>query len=374
MKIEYISPADLIPYGKNAKRHPAEQVKKIAKSIKEFGFQQPIVVDKDNVVVIGHGRLLAAKRLNLDDVPCVRVDDLTEEQVRALRLADNSVAESDWNLDFLQEEIEDLELNFDFDLSEFGLSLDFDEDDDEKKSKSDNEDEDEDDFDLDFEDDRSASVKHNVFENQELRQFVTDNYYGIPEMYPTQTTGDKMLRFMDFLEVEDPSEYIACFYYDDFKFIQAWRNPDKYVERLRQFKAVVSPDFSLYTDFPRALQILSCYRRQWCGAYWQSLGLDVIPDVVWGDEESFDYCFLGIPEGGTVAVSTVGVAADKFWNGAEGEMFRKGYEEMIKRLSPTTILFYGDMIEGLEGNIIRCPSYYEQKRALLNKQKSIKEE
>lgn len=79
MKIEYISPADLIPYSKNAKRHPSEQVKLIANSIKEFGFQQPIVVDKDNIVIIGHGRLLASKRLKLAEVPITRVENLTED-------------------------------------------------------------------------------------------------------------------------------------------------------------------------------------------------------------------------------------------------------------------------------------------------------
>ena len=358
MNVEYMAPSELIPYGKNAKRHPAEQVKLIANSIKQFGFQQPIVVDKDNVVVIGHGRLLASKRLKLAQVPVVRVDNLTEDQIRALRLADNSVAESEWNLDLLAEEIADIDL----DMGDFGITLDLDLDDS-------TDDEDEDDFEVDT---QRAAVKHNVFENQERRQFAADNYYGIPSMYATNTVGDQMLRFMDWNEVEDPENYIAHFYYDDFKFIQAWRNPDKYVDRLRKFKAVVSPDFSLYTDFPRALQILSCYRRQWVGAYWQSMGLDVIPDVVWGDEKSFDYCFLGIPEGGTVAVSTVGVANDKTWNGAEGEMFRAGYSEMMKRLAPSTVMFYGDMIEGLEGNIIRCPSYYEQKRALLNKQKGVK--
>ena len=362
MNVQYMAPADLIPYGKNAKRHPAEQVKLIANSIKQFGFQQPIVVDSNNVVIIGHGRLLAAKRLRLEQIPVVRIENLSEDAVRALRLADNSVAESEWNLDLLADEVADL----DFDLSDFGLDTilaGFDND------ISDDEEEDEDDFEIDT---RRAAVKHNVFENQERRQFAADNYYGIPAMRPTQTTGDQMLRFMDWNEVDDPENYIAHFYYDDFKFMQAWRNPDKYIDKLRRFKAVVSPDFSLYTDFPRCLQILSCYRRQWVGAYWQSLGLDVIPDVVWGDEQSFDYCFLGIPEGGTVAVSTVGVAADKYWNGADGEMFRLGYAEMMKRLAPSTILFYGDMIEGLDGNIIRCPSYYEQKRALLNKQKNSK--
>lgn len=358
-----MAPAELIPYGKNAKRHPAEQVKLIANSIKQFGFQQPIVVGKDNVVVIGHGRLLASKRLKLKQVPVVRVDNLTEDQIKALRLADNSVAESEWNLDLLAEEIADIDL----DMGDFGIDLDLSEDEDESGNDG------EDDGDFDDLDLRPASVKHNVFENQELRQFAADNYYGIPSMYSTQTTGAQMLRFMDWNEVDDPENYIAHFYYDDFKFIQAWRNPDKYVDKLKKFKAVVSPDFSLYTDFPRCLQILSCYRRQWVGAYWQMQGLDVIPDVVWGDEKSFDYCFLGIPEGGTVAVSTVGVANDKYWNGSQGEMFRAGYNEMLKRLSPSTILFYGDMLEGLDGNIIRCPSYYEQKRALLNAQKEVKD-
>ena len=358
MDVEYIKPSELIPYSKNAKRHPTDQVKLIANSIKQFGFQQPLVIDKDNVVIIGHGRLLASKRLKLKEVPVVRVDNLTEDEIKALRFADNKVAESEWNMDLLKDDI----LDIDLDMSDFGFDLDF--DDEPKDDVSENDDI--------FEQHIRSAFTQNVFENQERAQFTADNYYGIPSMQSTQTVGDQMLRFCDWNEVDDPENYIAHFYYDDIKFMQAWRNPDKYIEKLKKFKAVVSPDFSLYTDFPRTLQILSCYRRQWVGAYWQSLGLDVIPDVVWGDKKSFDYCFLGIPEGGTVAISTVGVKADKYWNGEEGEMFRDGYNEMIKRLSPSTILFYGDMIDGLDGNIIRCPSYYEQKRALLNKQKGIK--
>lgn len=87
----------------------------------------------------------------------------------------------------------------------------------------------------------------------------------------------------------------------------------------------------------------------------------MIPDVVWGDEQSFDYCFDGIPKHSTVAVSTVGVKNDKAWNNKEGDMFKAGYDEMMKRLEPTTVIFYGSMIDGLEGNIIRVPSYYEEK-------------
>ena len=211
------------------------------------------------------------------------------------------------------------------------------------------------------------SLKRNVFENQTTRQFDTDNWYGIPAIEATHTKGNKLLRFCDFNQVTDHENYIAHFYYDDYKFINAWREPDRYLEKLKKFKAVISPDFSLYTDFPRALQILSCYRRQWCGAYWREQGIDVIPDVVWGDEESFDYCFLGIPKHSTVAVSTVGVTNDAEWNDKNDSLFRKGYEEMMERLEPETVILYGSEVEDLSGNIIRVPSFYEERREKISK-------
>ena len=203
-------------------------------------------------------------------------------------------------------------------------------------------------------------MRNDSFENQEIMQFPCNSFYGIPEMEPSQTVSKKFLRFMDWKQVEDPENYIAHFYYDDYKFMQAWRTPDRFLERLKKFKAVIAPDFSLYTDFPRALQILACYRRQWCAAYWQYHGIDVIPCVMWGDRDSYDYCFDGIPKHSVVSVSTVGVKRDRQWNGPDG-LFLAGYNEMMKRLEPTTILFYGSMIEGATGNIIRIPSYYEQR-------------
>jgi len=119
LDIVYLSPDELIPYPRNAKQHPEEQVEHIANSIREFGFRQPIVVDADNVVVIGHGRLMAAKKLGLESVPVARADDLTEEQIKALRLADNKTNESDW--DFTQLEAELAELELDFDMGDFGF-------------------------------------------------------------------------------------------------------------------------------------------------------------------------------------------------------------------------------------------------------------
>lgn len=92
---------DLIPYAKNTKKHDKKQINNVAQSIRKYGFVQPIVVDKSNVVVIGHCRLLGAKKLKMSTVPCVCVDELTEEQVNALRIVDNKSNESEWDLDFL---------------------------------------------------------------------------------------------------------------------------------------------------------------------------------------------------------------------------------------------------------------------------------
>ena len=119
MNIKNIAVKDLIPYEKNTKKHDDVQINNVAESIKQYGFVQPIVIDKNNVVVIGHCRLLAAKKLKMEDVPCVCVEDLTEEQVKALRIVDNKSNESDWLNDILELELTDVDLSdFDFD---FGL-------------------------------------------------------------------------------------------------------------------------------------------------------------------------------------------------------------------------------------------------------------
>ena len=109
---------ELIPYEKNPRKND-EAVKYVAESIKAFGFKVPIVIDKDNVIVAGHTRYKASKKLKLTEVPCIVADDLTDEQIKAYRLADNKVAEkADWDFELLGAELEDL---FDFDMTLFGF-------------------------------------------------------------------------------------------------------------------------------------------------------------------------------------------------------------------------------------------------------------
>lgn len=118
MEIKWIPIDQIKPYERNAKKHPEEQVQQIANSLQEFGWQQPIVVDENNVVIIGHGRLLAAKKLGHENVPVTYAEGLTNKQIKALRLADNKLNESGWDFSILDQELEDL---LDFDMAEFGF-------------------------------------------------------------------------------------------------------------------------------------------------------------------------------------------------------------------------------------------------------------
>lgn len=116
MDVKNIPIGEIVPYARNAKKHDKRQIDNVAESIRQYGFVQPVVIDRDGVIVIGHCRVLAAKKLGMEAVPCVCVDDLTPEQVNALRLVDNKTNESDWDMDLLSMELPEIDLSaFDFD-------------------------------------------------------------------------------------------------------------------------------------------------------------------------------------------------------------------------------------------------------------------
>ena len=120
MKIIEKSVEELTPYENNPRKNDGA-VDAVAASIREFGFKVPIIIDKDNVIVAGHTRLKAARKLGLETVPCIIADDLSPKQIQAFRLADNKTAElADWDFDMLSVELSDLD---DIDMSEFGFDM-----------------------------------------------------------------------------------------------------------------------------------------------------------------------------------------------------------------------------------------------------------
>ena len=112
--------ADIVPYANNTKKHDETQIKNVAESIKKYGWVQPLVIDNDGTIVIGHCRALAAEKLGIEEVPCVVVSDLTEDEINALRIVDNKTNESPWDFDLLSAELPEI------DLSDFEFDFDFD--------------------------------------------------------------------------------------------------------------------------------------------------------------------------------------------------------------------------------------------------------
>ena len=121
LKIEYVDINNIKPYKKNPRKND-EAIPYVMESIKQFGFKNPVILDKDNIIVAGHTRIESAKRLGITEIPCIYADDLTDEQIKAFRLADNKVGEiAEWDIDLLDTELDDI-LNID--MSDFGFDLD----------------------------------------------------------------------------------------------------------------------------------------------------------------------------------------------------------------------------------------------------------
>lgn len=313
---------DLTPYVKNAKKHPKSQVKHIANSIETFGMCDPIGIwGENNVIVEGHGRVEACKMLGMSEVPCIRLDHLTDEQRRAYVHAHNKTAESEWDFDILDEEFEDLS-GFDFE-----------------------------DFGFEFEEAETEAATTEKKPNQRLR---TDENYNLPYVDLNRTEGKFQ---MPMIEAEDhiPSALIGFnyaltnkesdkgihFYVDDYQFERIWNNPYKYIEVLGEYDCVLTPDFSLYMDMPLSMKIWNVFRSRLIGQMMQDAGLIVIPTVSWAESATFDFCFDGLPEGGVLSISTIGVKQDK----QAFEIWKAGTTELLKRKKPSVLLVYGGEVD-----------------------------
>lgn len=165
--------------------------------------------------------------------------------------------------------------------------------------------------------------------NLDLGQFELDGDYGIPKLSPVQLDERiGWIRFNHALKEQGRSQLGVHFFIDDYLFQRIWNDPARYAMFLRSFRAVMTPDFSLFSDYPRAVQIYNHWRKHQLGAYWQRCGIAVIPSISWADKDSFLWCFDGEPEGGTVAVSSVGAMKNK----DARRLFIDGYHEMMTRL------------------------------------------
>lgn len=145
------------------------------------------------------------------------------------------------------------------------------------------------------------------------------------------------------------------FYLDDYQFERLWNKPEDYIDTLKQYECILSPDFSLYMDMPMPMKIWNTYRSRQIGQYYQKQGIKVIPTLSWAEKDTFDFCFEGIPQESIVSISTIGVKKNKDALG----IWKDGVNELTKRINPSTILIYGEKIDYDYGKIKVI--YYENK-------------
>ena len=325
--IEYMPIENLKPYENNAKIHTVEQIEQIKASITEFGMNDPIAIWKDNIIIEGHGRLIACKELGFTELPVIRLDNLTDDERKAYTLVHNKLTmNTDFDIDLLNEELEAIEI----DMTEFGF---------EDLSGFDDfgEDEEEDFDDGYYGDERERT---NRAYNLDLIEELTNDFWQMPIIECDDFIPDDLIGF-NYAKSSENKKCGIHFYVDDYQFERIWNYPEKYIDVLKQYECILTPDFSLYLDMPMPMKIWNIYRSRLIGQYFQSRGIKVIPTISWAEEETFKFCFKGIPKGSIVSISTIGVKQDenalKIW--------RDGVDEMIKQIEPKAILVYGGKLD-----------------------------
>ena len=165
-----------------------------------------------------------------------------------------------------------------------------------------------------------------------------DGCYELPIIRTSDHLPDKVITFSKAMsKTWDDFDCWVVFYEHDRDFERLWNKPRQYLDKLKKFKGVISPDFSLYRNMPLVMQLWNTYRSRAIAVWLQDNGVEVIPNIRFGDERTFSFCFDGVEENKTVAVGTHGCIKRK-----EDKIFFKiGLARMVQRLSPKTIIVYG---------------------------------
>ena len=320
--IETIELEKLIPYANNAKKHPQKQIDKIKKSIKEFGYNDPIAIDENNMIIEGHGRYEALKQLNYDDVECIRLNNLSEEQKKAYILVHNKLnMDTGFDSKILNDELLSIDT---IDMSNFDLDLKLD--------------------DIFKENERhrtNDTYNLGIMDNKNVSDF-----WQMPIIKNDNFIPRKLIGF-NYAKTSKEKNTGIHFYLDDYQFERLWNKPEDYIDILKQYECILSPDFSLYMDMPMPMKIWNIYRSRLIGQYYQSQGMKVIPTLSWAEEETFQFCFEGISQGSIVSISTIGVKKNK----EALKIWKQGVDELIKRIKPSTILIYGGKLDYDYGDI-----------------------
>lgn len=389
MKVESKPVTAIAPYAKNPRRNE-RAVDAVASSLKQFGWKQPIVVDKDGVIVVGHTRYYAALKLGMDKVPVVVAKDLTEDQCRAYRIADNKTNEiAEWNVGLLSEELRSLSdagwtdfTGLAFNTKEIDALLsplaeqvfestrptlesatqsqasgsgeyieepleddkepDYLNDDFGERSKEDY--------------DEEARPENSIKTYTDNVTFSSTNWLGLPDLREDMLWDGDIRRVYIKDGDEGPNQLVVWssvavdervtgkvvgFYADDERFDYAiWTKSASFVEKLDRLKpaALVVPDFSTAYMEPTAFNIWQTYRARFLARYWQEAGHKIVLNLHVSSPENWEWIFLGLPKRCKSAITQIRTTAG---DDVLRQHKLKGIHEWCRRVETETIYIYG---------------------------------
>ena len=329
MQIERKAISELKPAPYNPRKdiQPGDaEYEKLRRSLKEFGYVEPVIWNaRTGYVVGGHQRLKVLRELGETEIDCVIVD-LPESQEKALNIALNKVS-NDWDKEKLTELLEDLQdTDIDptvtgFDSVELDNLLKIDEEDDGGY----------------YGDERERT--YNMYRLYEYDESRVAGYYQFPTLKACHYVPEDLIGFNYVKDWKGKREGLGVhFFLDDYQFERIWRSPYENLERLRGFGCVLMPDFSTYRDMPMAMKIWNIYRMRLMGQVMQDAGLEVIPIIRTLGDDTIGWCLEGIEAGGVYAVSTVGVAESE---PDFKELCRREVTGAIELLKPESLILYG---------------------------------
>ena len=346
-KIEKRKLADLKPHPKNPRQFTEKGMKDLENSINSIGFMQPININQDGTILSGHARTLKLKEMGETEAD-VYVPDrmLTPKQEEEVLVRANANTAGKWDWDLLANNFELAEIN-DWGLEVPDMEIEAEEDLEEEDSKE----------------EEQGIKEDNVLQYNSFALFGRHNAYDIPLLKENMLfDGDIDDLFFDKSQLEDDfqSKTMLCleggrvslkkydfalknnivgFFADDFRFEKVWNNAIELMEfyKENEVKALLTPNFSLWADEPLPFQILSTYKTQWCGRFWQEAGMKVVPTLNFSTKESYDFCFLGVPKETPLVFFQVRNPA----NQKEIDIALQGIEKAHKIINFKKAYFYG---------------------------------
>lgn len=179
---------------------------------------------------------------------------------------------------------------------------------------------------------------YDVFHSFLVEKADYDGYFELPKIRTSSQLPDSVITFSKAMaKTWNDFDCWVMFYEHDVNFERLWHNPKQYLAKLKKFKGIISPDFSLYRNMPLCMQMWNTYRGRAIAVWLQNNGVEIIPNVRFNDERTYEFCFDGIEKFKTVAVGTHGCIKNRI----DKDYFKDGLAEVVRRLSPRTIIVYG---------------------------------